>query len=474
MQFLKSFQIKADWFVFWSNLMFHNQWKKGITFFLLLVFVFLSTITCGILLENQSAYAVKDEDWNRFLKNKNFSEAVNQVEKHWERDYEEYFEQNLADFRLTAEDIAKTLSQISQQTATKPAVIWMWPREKQLQLVIITPGKKPQVYSVPEADKKTLIDLVKKLNVEITSPSRRRTKSYLQPAQTLYNWMVKPLESTLKTEKIDTIIFCLGMGLRTLPIAALHDGNNFLVEKYSIARIPAFNLMNPNYKKTKYSQVLAMGASEFSQQESLPAVPVELKEITQDLGSSKQFINQEFTLKNFQAQRKKQPYEIVHLATHAEFNPGKPAQSYIQFWGNERIRLDEIDKLNLDKPQVDLLVLSACRTALGDQDAELGFAGVTVKSGVRSVLASLWNVSDVGTLALMTEFYQDLQEIPLKAKALQAAQVAMIKGEVGLKMGALQGSNGSLQLPSELAELRDETFSHPYYWSAFTIIGNPW
>ncbi|MEA5576829.1 CHAT domain-containing protein [Anabaena sp. UHCC 0451] len=454
--------------------MFHNQWKKGITFFLLLVFVFLSTITCGILLENQSAYAVKDEDWNRFLKNKSFIEAVNEVEKHWERDYEEYFAQNLADFTLTAEDIAQTLSKLSQQTATQTAVIWIWPRETQLQLVIITPGKKPQVYSVTEADKNNLMDVVKQLNVAITSPSRRRTKAHLQPAQTLYKWMVKPLESTLETEKIDTILFCLGIGLRTLPIAALHDGDQFLVEKYAIARIPAFNLMNSNYKKTNYSQVLAMGASEFSQQESLPAVPVELNEITQDWGSSKQFINQEFTLKNFQAQRKKQPFKIVHLATHAEFNPGKPNQSYIQFWGNEKIRLDEIEKLNLDKPQVDLLVLSACRTALGDQEAELGFAGLTVKSGVKSVLASLWNVSDMGTLALMTEFYQHLQEIPLKAKALQTAQVAMLKGKVGLKKGKLQGSRASLQLPSELAKLGDETFSHPYYWSAFTIIGNPW
>ncbi|MBD2293306.1 CHAT domain-containing protein [Anabaena sphaerica FACHB-251] len=454
--------------------MFHNRWKKAITFSLLFALVFLSTITFNLLLQNQSAYAVKEEDWDRFLKNKNFIEAVNEVEKHWEKDYEQYFDQNLADFTLTAEDIGKTLTKISQQTSTKSAVIWIWPRETQLQLVIITPGKKPQVYSVVEADKKTLMDVIKRLNVAITSPSRRRTKAYLEPAQTLYKWMVKPLESTLETEKIDTILFCLGSGLRTLPIAALHDGKQFLVEKYAIARIPAFNLMNSNYKKTKYSQVLAMGASEFSQLESLPAVPVELNEITQELGSSKQFINQEFTLKNFQAQRKKQPFKIVHLATHAEFKPGNPDQSYIQFWGNERIRLDEIDKLNLDKPPVDLLVLSACRTALGDQEAELGFAGLTVKSGVKSVLASIWNVSDVGTLALMTEFYQHLQQTPLKAKALQAAQVAMLKGKVGLKRGELQGSSGGLQLPSELAALRDETFSHPYYWSAFTIIGNPW
>lgn len=457
--------------------MFNNillRWKKAISLSLVFTFAFLTMITLATILHHQSTYAVKEKDWDRFLKNKNFIEAVNEVEKHWKRDYETYFGENLADFSLTAENIATTLSNLSQQTGTKPAVVWIWPREKQLQLVIITPNQKPQIYSVKNVEQTQLVDVVKNLNFTITSPSRRRTKAYLEPAQTLYNWMVKPLDYTLKKEKIDTILFCLGMGLRTLPIAALHDGNQFLIEKYSLARIPAFNLMNPHYNKKRNLDVLAMGASEFSQLESLPAVPVELDEITQELGTGKNFINQDFTIKNFQAQRKTQPYQIVHLATHAEFKKGTPDQSYIQFWGDEKIRLDEIEKLQLDKPPVDLLVLSACRTALGDEEAELGFAGLTVKSGVKSVLASLWNVSDVGTLALMTEFYQHLQNIPLKAKALQTAQVAMLKGQVGLKMGKLQGSTEILQLPSELAELGEETFSHPYYWSAFTIIGNPW
>ncbi|MEI6443824.1 MAG: CHAT domain-containing protein [Nostocales cyanobacterium ELA583] len=130
-----------------------------------------------------------------------------------------------------------------------------------------------------------------------------------------------------------------------------------------------------------------MGASEFSQLESLLAVPVELKRITQ-IWSGQKFINQQFTIKNLQEQRQKHPFRIIHLATHAEFNPGKPNQSYIQLWGNEKVELNEIEKLKLDQPPVDLLVLSACRTALG------------VKSGVKSVLASLWNVSDLGTMAL--------------------------------------------------------------------------
>lgn len=454
--------------------MFHNITKKTITFCLLFTLVFLITITFSMILPKQSAIAVKEEDWDRFLEQKNFIEAVNKVEQHWERDYETYFQENLADFSVTAEGIAETLSKLSQQTGTKPAVIWIWPREEQVQLVIITPGKKPEIYSVTESDNEKFINVVRKLSVEITNPRKRKTTSYLEPAQQLYEWMVKPLESTLEAEKIDTIMFCLGIGLRTLPLAALHDGEKFIIEKYAIARIPAFNLIDSNYNKIKNAEVLAMGASEFKELESLPAVPVEIDKITRFIWPGQAFMNQEFTIENLQKQRQKKQFQIVHLATHAEFRPGKPDESYIQFWGNERIGLDDIEKLKLNQPPVELLVLSACRTALGDEQAELGFAGLTVKSGVRSALASLWNVSDIGTLALMSEFYQHLQETPLKAEALRQAQVAMLKGQVDLNMGELKGSSGGLQLPPELAEFGDETFSHPYYWSAFTLIGNPW
>ena len=454
--------------------MIDKKWKKRIYFCLLFTLVFLTTISFSIILSKQLAIAVREEDWDRFLQTKDFIEAVNQVEQHWERDYEEYFDENLADFSVTAEDIATTLTKLSQETGTKPAVLWIWPREKQIQLVIITSGKKPKVYSVTEADNQTLLNTVKRLNIEITSPRKRNTKSYLEAAQKLYEWMVKPVEYTLEAEKIDTIMFCLGIGLRTLPLAALHDGENFIIENYAIARIPAFNLMKTEYNPIKNAKILAMGASEFQELEPLPAVPVEIVKLTEFMWPGKAFLNQDFTIKNLQKQRQKQGFEIVHLATHAEFRPGKPDRSYIQFWSNEKIGLDDINKLKLDQPPVELLVLSACRTALGDQQAELGFAGLTVKSGVKSVLASLWNVSDIGTLALMTEFYQHLQKTPLKAEALRQAQVKMLKGEVGLKMGELKGTRGGLSLPPELAEFGDEIFSHPYYWSAFTVIGNPW
>jgi CHAT domain-containing protein len=128
----------------------------------------------------------------------------------------------------------------------------------------------------------------------------------------------------------------------------------------------------------------------------------------------------------------------------------------------------------LKNPPVELLVLSACRTAQGDEEAELGFAGLAVQAGVKSALGSLWYVSDEGSLGLMTQFYEKLREAPIKAEALRRAQLAMLRGEVRVQKGMLVTSGSSFLLPAQLALLGDIDFSHPYYWSAFTMIGNPW
>jgi CHAT domain-containing protein len=120
------------------------------------------------------------------------------------------------------------------------------------------------------------------------------------------------------------------------------------------------------------------------------------------------------------------------------------------------------------------VVLSACRTALGDEEAELGFSGFAVQAGSKSALASLWYVSDEGTLGLMSEFYQRLKTAPIKSEALRQVQIAMIKGEVRLSGGKLITSQRKIDLPPILQQLGDRELQHPYFWAAFTMIGNPW
>ncbi|WP_448563450.1 two-partner secretion domain-containing protein [Trichothermofontia sp.] len=162
----------------------------------------------------------------------------------------------------------------------------------------------------------------------------------------------------------------------------------------------------------------------------------------------------------------------------AAFLRGAIEQSYIQFW-DRRVPLsrDQIRQLQLNNPPVELLGLSACRTALGDEQAELGFAGLAVQVGVKSALASLWFINDAATAALMADFYTVLRESPIKAEALRQAQMAMAKGEVVIEGTQVQGlaSGQILSLPAASVQtLSDRVLSHPYYWAGMTLIGNPW
>ena len=236
--------------------------------------------------------------------------------------------------------------------------------------------------------------------------------------------------------------------------------------------MPSLALTDNRYSNLSNAQVLAMGASEFRDNRPLPAVPVELATITQTW-QGKSFLNSGFTLDNLKQQRTLSPFNIIHLATHAEFLPGKPTNSYIQL-SDRKLPPIQLPSLGWTKPPVDLLVLSACRTAVGDEQVELGFAGLAVQAGVKSVLASLWGVNDEGTLGLMSEFYQQLKAAPIKAEALRQAQLAMLKGEVRIEGGQLVTSEGRLPLPPELARFGDRSLTHPFYWGAFTLVGNPW
>ncbi len=399
--------------------------------------------------------------------------AVPLIEKTWEKQFEEYFKTNFSDESMTVKKIGDTLGKVAIQTGKKPALIYMVPRPEQLELVLITPEGKPIHKRVVDANREALQRQVKQLTKSIVNPTLRDAKQYIPPAQQLYQWMIAPLEADLQSQRIDTLIFCVGGGLRTVPFAALHDGKQFLIEKYSFSRIPAFKLTNTIYTDLRNSPVLAMGASEFKDLNPLPAVPLELSTITKTLWPGKSFLNQEFTLNNLQSQRTTQPFQIIHLATHADFKPGEPSNSYIQFW-DKKLTLDQMRQLPWNNPPVELLVLSACETAIGDEQAELGFAGLAVQSRAKTAIASLWKVSDEGTLGLMTQLYQALKTAPIKAEALRQAQIAMIRGEVHMEGGKLHTPTGSIPLPPELAMLGDEEFASPYYWAAFTLVGSPW
>ncbi|MGD1714571.1 CHAT domain-containing protein, partial [Dapis sp. BLCC M172] len=404
------------------------------------------------------------------------SQTLITIEQTRNDEFEDYFESDLSNQITSTQNIREVLIDIARQTGNNSAIIYVTAYPDALQLVLYTPGSDPILKTIPNTNRKELMKALLTLRAQITNPARRYTNSYLPPAQKLYNWLIAPILAELEAANIDTLLFSMDEGLRALPVAVLHDGEQFLVEKYSLSLIPSVSLMDTNYRPLQDTQVLAMGASEFIEQSALPAVPTELETISQKLWQGSKFINEEFTRNNLLAQRENYSYPIIHLATHAEFKPGKANNSYIQLWGDEQLKLDQIRELGWNEPAVELLVLSACRTAFGDKNAELGFAGLAVAAGVKSALASIWYVSDEGTLGLMTEFYVHLNNAKIKAEALRQAQLAMLRGEVVIAEGELRGPGirGAVVLPPALGKFENKNLSHPYYWSGFMMIGSPW
>ncbi|MEH1812440.1 MAG: CHAT domain-containing protein, partial [Nostoc sp.] len=343
----------------------------------------------------------------------------------------------------------------------------------QLEVVVVTGKGDPIRKRIPETTKAKVLQVAQEFRDQIVSPQNRRRTGYLRSSQQLYRWIIAPLEADLQSRGINNLVFLPDIGLRSTPMAALHDGKGFLVEKYSIGLMPSLSLTNTLYKDIKKSQVLALGVSQSTQgQEPLPAVPLELSTLVSKLWQGKLLLDKQATLENLKTIRRQQPFGIIHMATHADFATGTLSNSYIQLW-EDKLRLNQLRQLRLNEPEVEMMVLSACRTALGDEESELGFAGLAVLAGVKTTVASLWSVNDAGTAALMTKFYQNLKTAPIKAEALRQAQIAMLKGQIYVKDGQVQGLGvvENLPLPADSA---DESLMHPYYWAGFTMVGNPW
>ncbi|HLO85699.1 MAG TPA: CHAT domain-containing protein [Nostocaceae cyanobacterium] len=400
--------------------------------------------------------------------------------------------------KKTIENMQATLRKLEQITGTKSALIYVSFANQNclkpsgnvrvvqdsdvLCVGVVTADALPIYQVVEGTNRKQVMSIVGKFRSEITDPDNTRSTRYLSFAQQLYKLIIAPREEALQKQGINNLMFVMDEGLRSLPLAALHDGKQFLVEKYSLALIPSFRLTDTDYQGIKNAEVLAMGAAKFTpeqQQSELRAVPIELATVTKKF-KGQFFLNQDFTFDNLKRQRTIKPYPIIHLATHADFPTKGSAnnnQPYIQLY-NKKLQLDQIEQLGWKNPPVELLVLSACKSAVGDEAAELGFAGLAVKSGVKTAVASLWYVSDPGTFGLMTEFYNQLRNAPVKAEALRQAQIAMIRNQVKLEGNEFVFSNGKIPVSPELAEYLQGyikgNLSHPYYWAAFNVVGSPW
>ncbi len=370
------------------------------------------------------------------VKAKYLSEARNTIELFKAAELQDYFQDDCVD----ATEIRKTPLDHFTQTAVIVYPIILADRTELL--VSLRQGLKQYTISVSA---ERIERVMRRFRVALQEDNKRR---YLRHGQRLYNWLIRPLETELANTPVKTLVFVPDGVLRLIPMAALYDGEQFLIQKYALATTPGLALTDPKPLKREKARPLAVGLSESVQGFSaLPYVTDELAAIT-SIYSGKLLLNQDFLVANMERELRTGNYGIVHIASHGQF-AGDASQSFILTF-DAKLTMDRLERfigrLRYREDPLELLTLSACETALGDDRAALGLAGIAIKAGARSAVATLWRVADKAAANLVTRFYGALQEPEVsRAQALQRAQIAL---------------------------LDDPEYESPFFWSPFLMINN--
>lgn len=278
---------------------------------------------------------------------------------------------------------------------------------------------------------------------------KRSTREYLSHAKKLYGWLIQPIEPLWADAGIDTLVIVPDGPLRTIPLAALHDGTQFLIKKYAVATTPGVTLTDPRPLDRKGIKILSVGITEAVQ--DFPALPYVSREVEtiQRLYGGTILLNKQFMMSRVEEELKAHPYSVMHIASHGQFQSEGKDTFLLAYDGKMTMdRLSEyVGMLRFREEPLALITLSACETAAGDDRAALGLAGVAIKAGARSALASLWFLDDQASSQLVTEFYQQLHDdsVASTAMALQRAQIKF---------------------------LEDPEYNHPAYWAAFLLLNN--
>lgn len=324
------------------------------------------------------------------------------------------------------------------------AVVYLIPLPKRTVILVgLTSGLSQ--FNIDVSDQ----DLYAKVGQFRRNLETRTTYRYLGEARQLYDWLVRPILGHLREHHIDTLVVVPDGALRTIPFAGLHDGERFLIQEFAVAVTPGLALVEPKPLRRGAVRLLLNGLSDAVQGfPPLDFVPGELDTL-EHLYPSDRLFNSTFTLERLEHQLTQEQYSIVHIASHGQFAADVRDTFVLAF--DDKLTLNALEALirpsKYRGQPVELLVLSACQTAAGDDRAALGLAGVAVKAGARSALATLWFVNDQSTSSLIADVYEQLRLTPpvSKARALQAAQIKL---------------------------LSDRRYRHPCYWSPFLIIGN--
>lgn len=344
-------------------------------------------------------------------------------------------------FREACIDKAQQIDQVDP-TAT---VVYPIILPDRLAVILSTAGQPLRYYATPKSRAEidqTLSDLLVALNPVSDSKVRDRL------SQQVYDWLIHPAEADHALQHTKTLVFVLDGRLRNLPMAALYDGQHYLIEKYAVALSPGLQLMAARpLQQTGISAIVGGISQSHVGFSALPAVETEVQEIAQTIPAA-MMLNQEFTSAALANRVKNNSANIVHLATHGQFS-SRMEDTFLLTWDG-KVSVKELAELLQNRggsaQEIELLVLSACDTATGDDRAVLGLAGLAVKSGARSTIAALWPVKDKAAALLMTRFYTQLRTAgSTKAEALRQAQLHLIQ---------------------------HTDFRDPFFWSTFVLVGN--
>ncbi len=356
-----------------------------------------------------------------------------------------FLQQACQDSKLQLDEVIDT----KDQTA---AVIYSIILNDRLEVILRQPNNKDLYHYPPtKLSKGEIENTLTNLYTSLQDPGAY--EEVQSDGQKVYNWLIKPIEEKLETSKIKTLIFVLDGSLRKIPMAALYDGEKYLMQKYAVSLALGLQIRDPMPLQRKEMKILAASLIDppksvpgFS---SLPGVAEEVKEIQKTGVAVTWIADQKFTTQNFNKELNTAKFDVVHLATHGYF--GADRENTFVVTADGKLKIDEFDKLfrtqrKSSKQGIELLILSACQTATGNDQEVMGIAGTTVQAGASSAIASLWDLDDQSSVPFIKEFYQHLGEPNIsRAEALRLAQQALLKSP---------------------------NYDHPRFWAPYVLVGS--
>lgn len=342
---------------------------------------------------------------------------------------------------------------------TNAALLYPILLEDRIAIIVRTPDGQFRTHSVsvPAADATAAID---DLLIALRSPFLPLA-DFQQHSAEVYNWLIAPFEQVLATSdrldesQLQTLVFVLDGPFRSIPMAALYDParERYLLERYAVTQASGVQLLETAQRPQNNVLIagLAIEAAEFEGNPGLPALPGVSAEVAtiSDTIPGDVLRDEELVRQSLEKKIVANPYSIVHIATHGQFS-SDPNETFLLLYDG-LLKAREFDRLLQGNPEqaIELLVLSACETATGDKRATLGLAGVALRAGARSTLATLWQVDDESTATLMGNFYQELVENPdsSKAEALRRVQLQILQNS-------------------------ERDWQQPFYWAPYTLLGS--